>query len=92
MAINDEGRLGVLEEYLDRFKYAVKLSKKKASWYESNSRKEIMSWTRASCGAEYKDWYCYVGGTNDPTVHFAFIQESKANWFALRWSEYIGNE
>lgn len=92
IAIKDEGRLGVLEEYLSRFKYSVKISKNKARWLDRKQRAEILGWTRNSCGVEYKDWFAHVGSMQDPLVHFGFINQARANWFALKWSEYVGNE
>ena len=85
-------RLEVLEEYLERFKYYVIIDKKKANWFEKSYREEVIDWTHSNCGIEYKDWFAHVGSTRDPTVRFGFILQSRANWFALKWSEYIGYE
>jgi hypothetical protein len=89
ISVNDDKRLEVLGEYLDRFKYHVTIDKKKANWFEREYREELVNWTRSNCGQEYKDWYAYVGGTKDSIVYFGFITQSRANWFALKWSEYL---
>jgi hypothetical protein len=81
----------VLEDYLSRFHYQIKIDKRSAGWYEREEKEAIVNWTRDNCGIEYKDWYAWVGGVKDPFVVFAFVTQSRANWFMLRWGEYVVN-
>ena len=92
IGITSDSHLAVVQEYVAKFKYKVWLSKKSANWWEKKDRELIVDWTRNSCGKEYKDWFCHVGSVKDPTVVFFFLEESRATWFSLMWSNYIDNQ
>ena len=92
ISIKSESHLKVLREYASKFNYCIVIDKSRANWREKKSKDEIINWCRQSCGREYKDWFCHSGSMKDETVSFFFIDEKRATWFSLMWSNYIDTQ